>query len=274
MSALLEVAGLCAEIRPPAASAPKTLLRGVSFQIGEGEVVGLVGQSGSGKSLTSLAIAGLLPRTIRAEGSILLDGREIIGANERTLNTVRGKDAAIIFQEPASALDPLMRIGRQIALPLGKHAASGGQRLRGANLRGAVFSLMEEVRLTDIPRIAASLPPEISGGQRQRAAIALALSCAPKLLIADEPTSAVDASMQEQLTDLICQTAARRNIAVLFITHDIALVKKRAARIMVMREGCIVEENTAGAIIDHPQHDYTRRLIAAARELENAGGEK
>jgi peptide/nickel transport system ATP-binding protein len=269
MSVVLSVTGLRAVRQDQG-----LLLRGISFQIGEGEVVGLVGQSGSGKSLTSLAVAGLLPKTIRAEGSILLDGREVIGAGERALNTLRGSAVAIIFQEPASALDPLMRIGGQIALPLRKHAALRGLNLRGAQLRAAVFALMEEVRLTDIPRVAASLPHEISGGQRQRAAIALALSCTPKVLIADEPTSAVDASMQEQLTDLICQTAASRNIAVLFITHDIALVKKRAHRIMVMREGCIVEENTAGAIIDHPRHEYTRRLIAAARELENAAGKK
>jgi peptide/nickel transport system ATP-binding protein len=256
---ILKVRNLSAELL----SGNRQLIRGISFHIHEGEILGLVGQSGCGKSLTSLAITGLLPQGIRASGSVQLDGQEIIGAGEKALNKIRGRDAAIIFQEPASALDPLMKIGRQIALPLRKYTGLGG-----IKLRQAVYSLMEEVHLSDISRIARSLPHEISGGQRQRAAIALALACSPKLLIADEPTSSMDAAIQKQLTELICNTAVNRGIAVLFISHDIAVVHRIAGRIMVMHEGLIVEEADSGSIIAHPQAEYTKLLIACAKALD------
>jgi peptide/nickel transport system ATP-binding protein len=259
--ALLTVTDLGAYL----ADSGKPLLRNVSFSIGEGELVGLLGQSGSGKSLTSLAAAGLLPGSIRAEGSIVLGGREIIGAGEGELNAIRGRDLAIVFQEPASALDPLMKIERQIALPLQKHS-----RLRGAELREKVYSLLEEVKLTDIRRIAGSLPSEISGGQMQRAAIALALAASPRLLIADEPTSSADAHIQKQLIELIQDTAKARGMAVLFISHDIAAVRKIAERILVMKDGCIVETGSTENIINDPRHEYTRLLLNCARELDLA----
>ncbi|WP_052299727.1 ABC transporter ATP-binding protein [Treponema primitia] len=246
------------------------LIRGISFSIREGEVLGLLGESGSGKSLSSLAIAGLLPETIQAAGSVLLMGREIIGADEASLVKIRGRDVAIVFQEPTAALDPLMRIGRQIALPLKKNAFLRGERPGPAGLDKAVFALMEEVKLTDIKRIARSFPHEISGGQRQRAAIALALACSPKLLIADEPTSAIDASIQKQLVDLIYDVAVKRGIAVLFISHDVAVVHKIAHRIIVMKDGLIVEENTGDGIVNKPQNEYTRLLIKSARRLDLA----
>jgi peptide/nickel transport system ATP-binding protein len=257
--AILEIRDLNARLDP----SRRLLLEGLNFSIFEGEVLGLVGQSGSGKSLTSLAIIGLLPRAIRADGSIKIQGQEIIGAHEKTLNKIRGTEVSIIFQEPTAALDPLMKLGAQIALPLKKHTG-----LRGAKLRGTVFSLMEEVKLNDIERIARSFPHEISGGQRQRAAVALALACSPKLLIADEPTSATDASIQKQLVELIYETAAIRKIAVLFISHDIGVVHKIADRIMVMKDGNIVETADSEEIIRNPRHSYTRLLINAARQLE------
>jgi peptide/nickel transport system ATP-binding protein len=258
---LLDVTGL----RACLADSGKPLLRDVSFSIGEGELTGLLGQSGSGKSLTSLAVTGLLPASIRVEGSVILAGHEIIGSGEGTLNTIRGRDVSMVFQEPAFALDPLMKIGRQIALPLKKHFG-----LRGAELRERVYSLLEEVKLTEIRRIAASLPSEISGGQMQRAAIALALAASPRLLIADEPTSSADAHIQGQLIELIQDTAKARGMAVLFISHDIAAVRKIAERILVMKDGRIVETGATENIINDPRHEYTRLLLNCARELDLA----
>ncbi|WP_043922703.1 ABC transporter ATP-binding protein [Leadbettera azotonutricia] len=255
---LLEVRRLSVSLR----NTQNTLIKGISFYINQGEVLGLVGESGSGKSLTSLAIAGLLPRTMYPSGSILLNGNEIIGARESSLVNIRGRDAAIVFQEPGYALDPLMKTGKQIALPLKKHSG-----LTGIKLHDAVLALMEEVKLSDIERIAGSFSHEISGGQRQRVAIALALACSPKLLIADEPTSSTDASIQKQLVELIHDTAAKRGIAVLFISHDIAIVHKIARRIIVMKDGTIVEEADGDALIKNPQHEYTKLLISSARKL-------
>jgi peptide/nickel transport system ATP-binding protein len=259
--ALLEVRDLRVEV----VSSHKQLIRGISFTVTKGEIVGLVGQSGSGKSLTSLAIAGLLPDTIRSQGSILLNEQEIIGAPESIRNKIRGKEVSIVFQEPAAALDPLMKVGKQIALPLMKFRG-----FMGVKLQDAIFSLMEEVKLNDIPRIAQSLPHELSGGQRQRAAIALALACSPALLIADEPTSSTDAVIQKQLVELIQHIAAVRRIAVLFISHDIAVVNKIARRIMVMNDGLIVEEGKREELINNPQREYTKLLIKCARELDQA----
>jgi ABC-type glutathione transport system ATPase component len=259
--ALLTVTGLRVYVK----DSRLPLLRGIDFTVGEGELVGLLGQSGSGKSLTSLAVAGLLPGTICAEGSILLGGTEIIGADERTLNTIRGRDVALVFQEPSAALDPLMTIERQIALPLKKHEG-----LKGTALRASIYALLEEVKLTDIRRIARSLPSEISGGQRQRAAIALALAPSPRLLIADEPTSSADAHIQKQLIELLRDTAKARGMAVLFISHDVAAVRKIAARILVMRDGRIVEAGDTEEIVNHPRHEYTQLLIRSVRELDRA----
>ena len=258
---LLKVTGLRAYL----ANSGKPLLQDISFSVGEGELVGILGQSGSGKSLTSLAVTGLLPGSIRAEGSVILGGREIIGAGEEALNMIRGRDVAMVFQEPASALDPLMKIGRQLALPLKKHSG-----LRGMELQKRVYSLLEEVKLTDIRRIAGSLPFEISGGQRQRIAIALALAVSPRLLIADEPTSSADARIQKQLIELIQDTAKVRRMAVLFISHDIAVVRKIAGRILVMKDGRIVETGNTGNIINNPRHEYTGLLLRCARELDRA----
>jgi peptide/nickel transport system ATP-binding protein len=257
---ILEVRGLCAET-----DSGIPLLRGLDFTVAEGEIVGLAGQSGSGKSLTSLAIMGLLPKTIRARGSIILAGREITAVGERELNKIRGADAAIVFQEPGAALDPLMPIGRQIALALKKHSP-----LRGAKLKEGVCALMEEVMLEDIFRLARSFPHEVSGGQRQRAAIALALACSPKLLIADEPTSSVDAQVQKQLIELIADAAVRRNMGTLFITHDIAAARKIAGRILVMKDGRIVEEASAEKLIENPRHEYTRLLIESVKHMDMA----
>jgi peptide/nickel transport system ATP-binding protein len=267
--ALLAVSGLSAFLADPDAASGtasgRPLIQDVSFSVRDGELVGLLGQSGSGKSLTSLAIAGLLPDTIRAQGSIVLAGHEIIGSDEKTLDSIRGRDISIIFQEPSAALDPLMNIEKQISLPLKKHAE-----LAGPELRKRVYDLLEEVKLTDMQRIARSLPFEISGGQRQRVAVAVALAASPRLLIADEPTSSTDARIQKQLIELIEDTAKARKMAVLFISHDIATVSKIAERILVMKDGRIVETGRTEDIIHRPRHEYTKLLLDSARELERA----
>jgi ABC-type glutathione transport system ATPase component len=241
----------------------RALIDGISFSVCRGEVLGILGQSGSGKSLTALAIMGLLPAGMSADGSIVLNGREVIGTSERILNTIRGS-AAIVFQEPSAALDPLMKISKQIALPLKKHG------VRGAALNDAVLNLLRKARLADAERIARSYPHEISGGERQRASIALAFACSPSLLIADEPTSSADAHSQKQLVDIIAALARESGTAVLFISHDIAIVKSIAARIVVMKDGRIVEDADAHSLTHNPRHPYTQRLLQSARELEDA----
>jgi ABC-type glutathione transport system ATPase component len=260
---VLKVKNLCVEFHDE--NSTRTLLADLNFFARQGEVLGILGQSGSGKSLTALALSGLLPKTMSAKGSVQIRGKEIIGTGERALNAVRGTEVSIVFQEPSAALDPLMRVGKQIALPLKKHAL-----LRGVHLWNAVFALMREVKLTDVERIARSYPHEISGGQRQRAALAIALACSPQLLIADEPTSAIDAHMQKQLVSLIADAAQKRGITVLFISHDIAVVNSIAQRIIVMKEGKIVEEAPAHELLASPRHEYSRLLIQSARTLDDA----
>ena len=180
-------------------------VKDVSFSVAPGERLGLIGESGSGKSLTAFAIIGLLPAGLAASGSILLDGTQVVGAPEKRLVPLRGRVCAFIFQEPLTALDPLMKLGRQLAEPIARH-----QGLRGADLRRAVLEALDEVRLPEPERIAESRPYEISGGQRQRVAIAMALACRPQLLIADEPTTALDVTVQSEVLALLDRLVADR----------------------------------------------------------------
>jgi len=248
----------------------RTLVDSVSFEIAEGERVGLIGESGSGKSLTALAIIGLLPEGMRASGSIRLGDREIIGASERALRGVRGRDVAVVFQEPLTALDPLMKLGNQVAEPLRRRAERDGEKMRGAALAAAVRSALEEVRLPEIDRIVSSYPHEISGGQRQRVAPAMALAGRPQLLIADEPTTALDVTIQAEILALFDRLVAERGMSLLFISHDLAVVAKVASRLVVLRDGVAVETGEIGEILRNPQHPYTRDLVASARHLDSA----
>ncbi|MEW1549055.1 ABC transporter ATP-binding protein [Streptomyces tsukubensis] len=243
----------------------QALVDGLSFGLRPGERLGLIGESGSGKSLTSLAALGLLPGGLTAEGSIRLAGTEIVGAPEKRLVTVRGRDAAIVFQEPLTALDPLMRVGRQIAGPLARH-----QGLKGAALRSAVTGALEQVRLPDPERIARARPHEISGGQRQRVALAMALACAPRLLIADEPTTALDVTVQAELLGLLDTLVRERNMSLLFISHDLAVVAGIADRVVVMKDGRAVEEGSVRDVVGAPRDPYTAALVDSARTLEDA----
>jgi peptide/nickel transport system ATP-binding protein len=264
MTPILSVANLTL------ATEATTLVSGLSFTIEPGARLGLIGESGSGKSLTALAISGLLPSAITAHGSIELGGRQVIGAPERVLNDLRGDVSAMVFQEPLTALDPLMRIGRQVAEPLRRRAGRDGLRPRRREVERQVYELLEQVALPAPDRIVRAYPHEISGGQRQRVAIAMALACRPQLLIADEPTTALDVTTQAEILALLDSLVRERGMALLFISHDLPVVAKLVDRVIVLRKGVAVEAGPIDAIFTAPRHDYTRSLITAARAFDEA----
>ncbi len=242
----------------------------ISFAVEPGERLGLIGESGSGKSLTALAVMGLLPAELKASGSLLLGrGKEapvqILGAPEKSLNEIRGTVASIVFQEPLTALDPLMKIGRQLSEPLRRW-----QGLKGDALHTAVVAALTEVRINNPERIAKSYPYEISGGERQRAAIAMALACEPSLLIADEPTTALDVTVQAEILLLLDTVVSERGMSLLFISHDLAVVSRITDHVLVLKDGEVVESGSLHEILRSPQHPYTRDLVTSAKELDNA----
>ncbi|MER8071957.1 ABC transporter ATP-binding protein [Streptomyces sp. NPDC094034] len=249
----------------------RTLVSDLTFSIDAGSRLGLVGESGSGKSLTALAVLGLLPPGMNASGSIVLrtapdaPGTEVVGASERRLTGLRGRAATVVFQEPLTALDPLMRIGRQIAEPLRRWRG-----LRGPALRRAVAEVLDQVRLPDPERITRAYPHEISGGQRQRVALAMALACEPALLIADEPTTALDVTVQSDVLALLDGLVAERDMALLFVSHDLAVVSSVTDHVLVLKDGSAVESGSVDDIVRRPRHPYTRDLVDSARHLESA----
>ena len=235
-------------------------VRGVSFDIGKGETVALVGESGSGKSVTALSILQLLPYPLahHPKGSITFRGQELIGARENRLRQIRGNDISMVFQEPMTSLNPLHTIEKQVNEVLILH--------KGLDHARARLRTLELLRLVGIPepeKRLAAYPHELSGGQRQRVMIAMALANDPDLLIADEPTTAVDVTIQAQLLKLLKQMQAKLGMALLLITHDLGIVRKMAARVNVMTEGLLVEQGPTAAVFDNPQHEYTRRLLEA-----------
>ncbi len=241
------------------------LVHEISFTIEPGERVGLIGESGSGKSLTSFAVTGLLPSGLTASGSAVLDGVEVVGARERDLVPLRGRTASVVFQEPLTALDPLMRLGKQVAAPLKRHLG-----LRGAALHTAMIDALTEVSLPDPERIAKAYPHEISGGQRQRVAIAAALACRPRLLIADEPTTALDVTVQDDVLTLLDRLVAERGMALLFVSHDLAVVARMTDRALVLRNGRVVEQGPVDRLLSAPADPYTIELVRSARALDAA----
>ncbi|HUW79108.1 MAG TPA: ABC transporter ATP-binding protein [Candidatus Nanopelagicaceae bacterium] len=243
------------------------LLRQVSFNVEDGERVGLIGESGSGKSLTALAIIGLLPDSLLQSGSVNFAGREISSLSNRELQKLRGREIAVVFQEPATALDPLMKVGKQVAEPIRRHFG-----LRGSDLRRSVISALDEVQLANALRIADSYPHEISGGERQRVAIAAAIACKPRLLITDEPTTALDVTVQREILKLIQNLVTERSMSLVFITHDLAVVAQVVDRILVMRRGEIVENLSVHQLSSAPAHPYTQELLKSARLLDSALG--
>ncbi|MDD2867792.1 ABC transporter ATP-binding protein [Neomegalonema sp.] len=248
----------------------RRLVHGVGFSLGAGERLGLVGESGSGKSLIAMSLVGLLAPGLRAEGSVKLDGREVVGRPERDLTPLRGSLAAVVFQDPRAALDPLMRIGAQMAAPIRRRARREGLSLDARALKAEMIAALERVAISEPERILAAFPHEVSGGQRQRVAIAMALSCRPRLLIADEPTTALDVATQAEILDLLDRRIREEGLALLFISHDLPVVARIADRVVVMRRGEAVEEGPTARVFARPEHDYTRGLIAAARRLEQA----
>lgn len=252
---LLDVDGLT--VRNAAGT---TLVDDVSFRVGAGDRTGLIGESGSGKSLTALAVTGLLPAGLTATGEIRLDGADMIRAP-----LGRGNVAAVVFQEPLTALDPLMTAGRQIAVPIRRFRG-----VRGGALRAAVIEALEAVRLTDADRIARSYPHQLSGGQRQRVAIAMALACRPRLLIVDEPTTALDVTVQAEVLDLLNDVVERLQTALLFITHDLPVAARVVRDTHVLRAGRIVESGPITRMVAEPVHPYTRTLVDSARRFDAA----
>ena len=244
------------------------VLSNLSLSLAPGDRLGMIGESGSGKSLTALAIMGLLPLQLRATGSLLLgveNKTEVIGATERSLNSIRGKVASIVFQEPLTALDPLMKIGRQLAEPIRRH-----QGLSGIDLNRAVIEALVEVKINNPVRIAHSFPYQISGGERQRTAIAMALACQPHLLIADEPTTALDVTVQAEILALLDSILINRKMALLFISHDLAVVNQITEKVVILKGGSIVESGSLAEIIASPFDLYTKKLVESARRLDRA----
>ncbi len=233
---------------------------GVSFSIGRGETVALVGESGSGKSVTALSVLKLLPYPAAEHptGRILIEGRDLLTMSDRDLRRVRGNRVTMIFQEPMSSLNPLHTIERQIGEILSIH-----QGLSGQAARKRIVALLEEVGIRDAAQRLGSYPHQLSGGQRQRVMIAMALANEPDLLIADEPTTALDVTVQAQILKLLKEIQLRRGMALLFITHDLGIVRKIADRVCVMTHGKIVETGETADVFANPQHPYTRHLLAA-----------
>ncbi|MEU0569559.1 ABC transporter ATP-binding protein [Nonomuraea sp. NPDC005983] len=231
------------------------LVREVSFGIGPGERVGLIGESGSGKSLTALSLMGLLPEGVTASGQARLGGRDLVGVRESGLKQLRGRDVSMVFQEPMTALNPLMRVGAQVAEVMTLHGTSRAQ------ARARAVELLGRVRLPRPEEIARSYPHQLSGGQRQRVMLAIALANEPELLICDEPTTALDVTVQKQMLDLIAEVAP----ALLFITHDLAVVASVCDRVLVMYGGRVVESGPIREVFTRPRHRYTEGLLAASR---------
>jgi microcin C transport system ATP-binding protein len=256
---LLEVARLGVEFRQPESTV--VAVRNVSLDIGDGETVALVGESGSGKSVTALSMLQLLPYPVAVHtpgSSIRYRGRELVGADERTLREVRGDRISMIFQEPMTSLNPLHAIDKQIAEVLLVHKG-----LSRAAARARVLELLRLVHIPDPEQRLQAYPHQLSGGQRQRVMIAMALANEPDLLIADEPTTAVDVTVQAQILTLLKDLQKRLHMAMLLITHDLRIVRKMASRVYVMYRGEVVESGPVEQVFDRPQHGYTQRLLAA-----------
>ena len=259
---------------PPSASAPLPSLlvaalsvrfgshlavNAISFAIRPGETLGLVGESGSGKSATSLALLRLLPPTARLTGSIQFHGRDLVTEPESAMRRLRGREIAMIFQEPMTALNPVMRIGEQIAESVRTHTPS----LSRSAVRTRVLEAMHEVALPDPERRLRDYPHQFSGGQRQRILIAGALANRPRLLIADEPTTALDVTVQAQILDLLRRLQRTHSLSMLFISHDLAVVSQIAHSVAVMQHGSIVEQASTAQLFRSPRHPYTRKLLAS-----------
>ncbi|MDR1386853.1 MAG: ABC transporter ATP-binding protein [Propionibacteriaceae bacterium] len=236
------------------------VVRDLSFSIDPGQRLGLIGQSGSGKSVTALAIMGLLPESALMSGTVRFEGRRLSGAKEAELAQARGRDLTMVFQEPMTALDPTMKVGRQVAEVIRLHEESSGR-----ETRRRVIEMLDRVGLPNPDRITDAFPHQLSGGQRQRVVLAMALMLGPRLVIADEPTTALDVTVQAQVLELLDVELAAHRAACLFISHDLAVVARVCQQVMVMLDGRVVESGPVRQVLSQPIHPYTRGLIATAR---------
>ncbi|CUH77891.1 ABC transporter ATP-binding protein [Tropicibacter naphthalenivorans] len=256
MTALLQVENLTVSFRQDGQTVPA--VKGVSFEVNKGETVALVGESGSGKSVSALSTVSLLGETATVGGSVKYEGQEMIGASDRHLRQVRGNDISFIFQEPMTSLNPLHTLEKQLAESIELH-----QGLTGPAVRARIIELLTKVGIRDPESRLGAYPHQLSGGQRQRVMIAMALANGPELLIADEPTTALDVTIQAQILDLLADLKEAEGMSLLFITHDLGIVRKIADRVCVMKNGEIVEQGPTSEIFDNPQHPYTQMLLSA-----------
>ncbi len=260
MNALLEVRNLRVEFGPPGSSA--VAVDGVDLSVGSGERVAIVGESGSGKSVSMMAMMGLIDAPGRVSADLLrFDGQDLLGLSARARRAIVGKDIAMIFQDAQSSLNPSYTVGYQLMEPMRVHLA-----LRGAALRKRAVELLELVEIPDPVRRMDAYPHQLSGGMNQRVMIAMALSCEPRLLIADEPTTALDVTVQAQIMELLLRLQREQGMALLLITHDLALVAEMAHDVNVMYAGQIMESATVEQLFDRPAHPYTHALLAAIPE--------
>jgi oligopeptide/dipeptide ABC transporter ATP-binding protein len=243
-------------------------VRGLSVSLRAGTIVGVAGESGSGKTASALAAMGLLPDGTRVAGSIRYRGTELLGLPEKQLRNYRGRHMAMIFQETATALNPVIRVGPQLMMATRAHF--GGNRAQAA---GRVRQALADVRLTDTERVLGSYPHELSGGMCQRVIIAMALTCGSRVLLADEPTTALDVSVQQEILDLIRGLVAERQLAVMMISHDLAVLAELCDELIVMYKGEVVETAAADVALRAPAHPYTKALLDCLPRLHGAGGE-
>ncbi|MDB5954574.1 ABC transporter ATP-binding protein [Ramlibacter sp.] len=264
---LLEVRHLSVELQTQ--RGPALAVRDVSFSLAAGETLGVVGESGSGKSLTAMALLGLLPEQARVSGSIVFDGQELLGQPEPVLRALRGDRIGMVFQEPMTALNPVHTIGHQVAEPLRLHRGMGR-----SQARAEAIALLDRVGIPEAARRIDAYPHQFSGGQRQRVTIAMALACRPQLLIADEPTTALDVTLQRQILDLIRGLVQERGMALLLVSHDLGVIARNVQRVLVMYGGAVVESGPTASVFADATHPYTLGLLAARPGLRMAKGQR
>ncbi|HSV44957.1 MAG TPA: ABC transporter ATP-binding protein [Ramlibacter sp.] len=262
---LLEVQGLAVQLRTH--RGPALAVRDLSFSLERGQTLGLVGESGCGKSITAMSLMGLLPEHSQVAGSIRLHGEELLGRTDAQLCAVRGNRIGMIFQEPMTALNPVHSIGRQVAEPLRLHRG-----LAPAQARKQAIALLDRVGIPDAARRIDAYPHQFSGGQRQRITIAMALACGPDLLIADEPTTALDVTIQQQILALIRELVAERGMALLLISHDLGVIAQNVERMLVMYGGSVVEDGPTASVFARRRHPYTIGLFGARPGLHARKG--
>lgn len=265
--ALLEVNDL--HIRLQTQRGPADAVRGISFALERGETLGIVGESGCGKSITVQSLMGLLPSTANVGGSIRFDGQELVGLSDRAMGGIRGDRIGMIFQEPMTALNPVHTIARQVGEPLRLHRG-----LSAAQARKEALALLERVGIPDAASRLDAYPHQFSGGQRQRIGIAMALACGPDLLIADEPTTALDVTIQKQILDLIRGLVEERGMALILISHDLGVIAQTVSKMLVMYGGTIVESGPTAAVFANREHPYTQGLFAARPALGAPRGQR